>query len=82
MSIYRIKYRLIGYEPQMRYTVGTKNGTKWFPLSPDGYWLEPESFSYGVITRHMTMTKDDAKAAILKAKSANSENMRLHSLRK
>ena len=78
MTEYRIcKYFAFGYEPQMKSTMGAKDGTEWFPLNEAGYWLEPEAFNHGHITRHLVFVKrEDAERAIIRARSINLENLK------
>lgn len=53
----------------MSYTAGMVKGVFWFPLNAEGYWLEPDAFSNGNVTRHIIMSKEDAKKAILRARA-------------
>lgn len=72
----RIRYRLFhGWEPQMQYTVGMKGGSRWFPLNPNGYWLEPEAFSYGNIKKHNYFTRAEAKRICLRASAINQHHI-------
>ena len=74
MLRYRVVRREGGFEPQMLYTRGMRDGRTWFPLNSQGYWLEPEAFSYGVVTRHAPLTsREDADRAIERAKLINSD---------
>lgn len=72
---YRIVRRLGGYEPQISYTAGIAEGLFWFPLNEDGYWLEPEAFSTGNVTKHVSMTKDVARRAVLRARAINEHHI-------
>lgn len=69
------RYRVVryggGWEPQISYNAGIAKGYFWFPLNEDGYWLEPDAFTDGVITRHISLSKEDAKRAILRARAIN-----------
>ena len=73
---FRIVRRLGGFEPQCSYTAGAVDGVYWYPLNSDGFWLEPEAFSYGKITKHISLPKDDAKRAILRARAINGQHVR------
>lgn len=53
----------------MSYTAGMVKGVFWFPLNPDGYWLEPDAFTHGKITRHIVMSKADAQQVVLRARA-------------
>jgi hypothetical protein len=46
---------------------------KWFPILANGYWAEPDAFSYGDIHNHPVMSERDARAAIARAKLINSD---------
>ncbi len=72
---YRIKRRFGGWEPQCSYTAGAVDGVFWFPLNAEGYWLEPNAFDYGKITKHIAMPKEDAKRAILRARAINQQHI-------
>lgn len=73
------EYRVVpygdGYEPQMKYTMGRKDGTCWFPLNVEGYWLEPDAFNDGEVTMHISMPESVAKRAIVRATAINGENL-------
>lgn len=76
MDKYRIVVRDGGFEPQMLYRAGSAafTGPKgvWFPLNSQGYWLEPDAFNYGLVTRHAVLpTLADAGRAISLAKAIN-----------
>lgn len=73
---YRIVRRLGGFEPQYSYTAGRVKGIFWFPLNAEGYWLEPDAFTDGNPTKHISMTKADARRAILRARAINEEHIR------
>lgn len=73
---YRIVRRLGGYEPQHSYTAGIAEGVFWFPLNEEGYWLEPEAFSSGNVTKHVVMTKDLARRALLRARAINEQHIK------
>lgn len=78
MADYRIKRRWFGYEPQMRHTMGALDGTRWFPLNEAGFWLEPDAFNYGKITRHLVFrAKSEAQAIIRRAEAVNFGELRL-----
>lgn len=74
---YRAVRRPGGYEPQFSYTAGTVKGVFWYPLNADGYWLEPDSFTNGNPTKRISMSKDDANRAILRARAINEEHIRV-----
>lgn len=75
---YRIKRRWLGYEPQMQYCSARGPSKVWFPINENGYWLEPDAYNYGIVTMHLVFkNKKDADAVILKAKSANQENIKV-----
>jgi hypothetical protein len=76
MQTYRIARRDGGFEPQVLYRPGVSTfcGPKgvWFPLNSKGYWLEPDAFSYGLVTKHAPLpNREDAKRAIERAKAIN-----------
>jgi hypothetical protein len=75
-----MQYRVVevpgGFEPQMLSTMGAVDGERWFPLNAEGYWLEPDAFSYGVITKHSIMTREEAERAVTRARAINGENLR------
>ena len=79
----KFQYRIVnngnGFEAQMKYMVGM-NSTKeyrWFPLNEFGYWLEPDAFSFGKLTKHQTFpTLEEARRVVLKARVVN-EPLRL-----
>ena len=73
---YRVVRRLGGFEPQCSYTAGMVDGIFWYPLNPDGFWLEPDAFSYGNVTKHISLPKDDANRAILRARALNEQHIR------
>lgn len=74
---YRIVRRVGGYEPQFSYNAGMANGLFWYPLNADGYWLEPDAFTNGNPTKHITMSKSDAGRVILRARAINEEHLRV-----
>ncbi len=77
MDSYRIKYKLFrGWEPQHRYKIGASDGYKWFPLNGSGYWLEPDAYSYGVITKHNYFKRPEAIRITLLARAINQEHVR------
>ena len=72
----RLVYRLFrGWEPQMQYTMGMVDGVQWFPLNKDGYWLEPDAFSYGKITKHNYFKLAEAKRICLRASAINQHHL-------
>lgn len=73
---YRVIRRAAGFEPQFSYTAGMVEGVFWFPLNAEGYWLEPDAFNYGKITKHISLPKEDAKRAILRAQAINEQHIR------
>lgn len=73
---YRIVRRISGFEPQCSYTSGMVKGVFWYPLNAAGYWLEPEAFNYGKITKHITMSKDEARRAVLRARAINEHHIK------
>lgn len=69
---YRIVKNNDGFEAQMKYNVGVSTGFRWFPLNDNGYWLEPDAFSFGTITLHKSFpTLEEAQRVILKARVVN-----------
>lgn len=67
---YRVEPRGNGFEPQMSYIC--RGGTElWLPLNDEGYWLEPEAYSEALVTKHIEMTEDAAKRAVLCAQRIN-----------
>ena len=69
---YRIEPVTDGFEAQMLYPCGAVEGEKWFPLNPDGYWSDPDAFSFGLISnRHVFETREAAARAIFKARAIN-----------
>ena len=76
---YRIVEHPNGFEPQMCYTMGAADGEKWFPLNELGFWVEPDAFSHGKITRRMIFDlRADAMRAIIRAKATCGTNLQLH----
>ena len=69
------RYRIVrcggGWEPQISYNAGVAKGHFWFPLNEDGYWLESDAFTDGVVTKHIALSKAEAKRAILRARAIN-----------
>lgn len=72
---YRIVWRWFGFEPQMSYNAGMVSGLLWYPLNSEGYWLEPEAFSWGKITKRARMSLRDARRAILRARAINQQHL-------
>lgn len=71
-AAYRIAEVPGGYEAQMLYQCGGREREEWFPLNAEGYWSDPDAFSFGLITkRDVFATQADANMAILKAKEIN-----------
>lgn len=72
------KYRVMttngGFEPQIFSCSGIGNAA-WFPLNEDGYWLCPDDFSDGEITKHISMSLDSATKSIIRAQSINMDNI-------
>ncbi len=67
---YRIKRVDGGFEAQMLYPCGAVDSEKWFPLNPQGYWSDPDAFSFGMISnRHVFATREEAARAIAKARA-------------
>lgn len=66
-GLYRIVDRGSGYEPQMSYSMGIAEGLVWFPLNEDGYWLEPDAFGDGKVTKSAQMPRTSAERAIQRA---------------
>lgn len=66
---YRIKLRLFGWEPQLRYFC--KDRERWVPLDRMGYWHQPDCFSTGEIKRGPKMSLALAKTAVARAKAIN-----------
>jgi hypothetical protein len=72
VDVYRIEAVSGGFEAQMLYPCGAIEREEWFPLNPDGYWSDPEGFSFGLISRrHVFATEADAADAIRRAKAIN-----------
>ena len=74
---YRIVRRLEGYEPQFSFNAGTVEALSWYPLNAEGYWLEPDAFTNGNPTKHLSMTRADARRAILRARAINEEHIKV-----
>lgn len=72
---YRIRRRFDGWEPQHSYTAGAVDGVFWYPLNAEGYWLDMDAFNYGKITKHIAMSKEEAKRAILRARAINQQHI-------
>lgn len=70
-KLYRIVRYGNGYEPQMSYSAGMIEGLFWYPLNGDGHWLEPDAFTQGHITMHISMPKTIAQRAIRRAQGVN-----------
>ncbi len=69
---YRIEPVAGGWEAQMLYPCGAVDDDKWFPLRPDGYWSDPDAYSFGLIAiRHVFETREEAARAIAKARALN-----------
>jgi len=68
---YRIVPRLFGFEPQMKYTAGVTGKSFWTPLARTGYWRDPASFSYGVVSKREKMDFRAALMSIRRAKIIN-----------
>lgn len=70
------KFRLVykfrkGWEPQIRYCAGCADGMFWYPLGPDGLWLEPDAYNHGRITLHNYFPRFRAKQIIKRATAIN-----------
>ena len=70
------QYRVVpvqgGYEAQMLYNCGAAAGDRWFPLNAEGYWSDPDAFSFGIISkRDLHPTREAAIQAIAKARAIN-----------
>lgn len=74
-NLYRVRRRLGGWEPQHSYTAGAVDGVFWYPLNAEGYWLEPDAFNYGRVTKHIAMTYHEASRAILRARAINQQHI-------
>lgn len=71
---YRIAEIDGGFEPQMLYHAPMKGEDVWFPLNAQGYWLEPDAYSYGNVQKHAPLpTRFDAEQAVARAKLLNSD---------
>ena len=70
---YRYRVRKVGklWEPQMLYTCGVARKAIWFPLTTNGYWMEPDAHTYGDVKKRSPMSKEDAQRAIVIAKRIN-----------
>ena len=70
--IYRIEAVSGGFEAQMLYPCGAVPDEKWFPLNSEGYWSDPDGFSFGLISRRdVFATQAEAAEAIRSAKEIN-----------
>jgi hypothetical protein len=76
-GLYRIVDRGCKYEPQMSYSMGNENGFAWFPLNEDGYWLEPDAFSTGYLTKCSCMPLSVAKRSIRRAMAINGVHLQI-----
>lgn len=71
---YRIDPAHGGYEAQMLYPCGAVPRDEWFPLNADGYWSDPDAYSFGLISkRNVFATQAEAAAAIRNARAINGE---------
>lgn len=71
-NVYRIESVSGGYEAQMLYQCGAARHEEWFPLNPNGYWSDPDAFSFGLINkRHVFATREEADASIKNARVIN-----------
>lgn len=74
MNAYRIEAVHGGFEAQMLYQCGGVPREEWFPLNENGYWSDPEAFSFGLISnRHVFATQSEAARAIYAAKEINGD---------
>lgn len=75
---YRIvEHDALGFEPQILYISPGAKQEIWQPLNQEGYWADPEAYSYGNIRWRIIFTaRQDAERAITRAKSINEENIR------
>jgi hypothetical protein len=76
-NVYRIVPYGSGFEPQMSYSAGVSKELFWFPLTPEGYWLQPDAFTDGDATWHISMPESDAERAIFKAQVMNSGGLKI-----
>lgn len=73
-NAYRIEAVPGGFEAQMLYQCGAVPREEWFPLNRDGYWSDPDGFSFGLISlRDAFATQADAAGAIRAAKQINGD---------
>ncbi len=73
-NVYRIEPVPGGYEAQMLYQCGAAPREEWFPMNPDGYWSDPDGYSFGLISkRYVFATQAEAHAAILNAMEINGD---------
>lgn len=66
-----------GWEPQMSFTAGMVKGVFWYPLNPEGYWLQPGAFTDGNPTWRISLPKADAERAIVRASAIENGPARL-----
>jgi len=77
MSDYRIREVFGGFVPEMQYICRTGPRTSepmWVPLNRQGYWADPDAYSYGVIEEtHVFSDRAIADRAVLRARAINGE---------
>jgi len=74
LHAYRIEPVADGYEAQMLYPRGAVPREEWFPLNPNGYWSDPDGYSFGLISnRHVFANQTEAAQAIRNAKAINGD---------
>lgn len=69
---YRVVEKNGQFEPQME--MERDSATFWTPLKADGYWANPESYSFGNVTKVSLMTEQEAIRAVALAKEINGES--------
>ena len=70
MEQYRIEAVEGGFEAQHLYNCGVTEGDRWFPLNAQGYWSDPDAYSYGVIRkRDVHPTREIAALAIARSRA-------------
>lgn len=73
-NVYRIEPIHDGYEAQMLYQCGAVEREEWFPLNGEGYWSDPDGFSFGLISRRdVFSTQREAALAISRARQINGD---------
>ena len=76
------EYRIIEdngwFEPQIKYTSAKGAEEVWYSLNDAGYFLEPDAYNYGVVTKRLLFKERAfAESIVNRAKSVNQENIKL-----